>query len=65
MNKSYLEQELTSNIINLFYKVHHKLGFDFLEKVYKNALFLELIEAGFHCETEKPINVFYNKKVVG
>jgi len=45
MDKNYLEQDLTSEVINLFYKVHHKLGFGFLEKVYKNALFIELTDA--------------------
>lgn len=65
MDKNYIEEELTNNIINLFYKVHHKLGFGFLEKVYKNALFIELSEAGFICETEKAINVLYNGKVIG
>lgn len=65
MDKNYLEQDLTGEIINLFYKVHHQLGFGFLEKVYKNALFIELTEAGFSCETEKPIDVFYKGKIVG
>ena len=60
-----LHQELTEEILHWFYQVHYKLGFGFLEKVYKNALFLELTEAGLKCETEKPINVYYNNKVVG
>jgi GxxExxY protein len=60
-----LHQELTEEILHWFYQVHYTLGFGFLEKVYKNALFLELTEAGLKCETEKPINVYYNNKVVG
>ncbi len=60
-----LHKELTDEILHWFYQVHYKLGFGFLEKVYKNALFLELTNAGLKCETEKPINVYYNGKVVG
>ncbi|GAT63015.1 GxxExxY protein [Paludibacter jiangxiensis] len=60
-----LHEALTEEIIYWFYQVHHKLGFGFLEKVYKNALYLELTNAGLKCETEKPINVYYNGKVVG
>jgi len=60
-----LHKELTDEILHWFYQVHYKLGFGFLEKVYKNALFLELTNAGLKCETEKPINVYYNGTVVG
>jgi GxxExxY protein len=60
-----LYKGLSEEILYWFYQVHYKLGFGFLEKVYKNALYLELTEAGLQCETEKPINVHYNGKVVG
>lgn len=60
-----LYKELTDEILHAFYLVHYKLGFGFLEKVYKNALYIELTTMGLKCETEKPINVFYNQKVVG
>lgn len=60
-----LHKELTDEILHAFYLVHYKLGFGFLEKVYKNALYLELTTMGLKCETEKPINVYYNQKVVG
>jgi len=60
-----LQKELTNEILHAFYQIHFKLGFGFLEKVYKNALYLELTTMGLKCETEKPINVYYNQKVVG
>ena len=60
-----LNKELSDKILRSFYQVHYKLGFGFLEKVYKNALYLELTDLGLKCETEKPINVFYKNKVVG
>ena len=60
-----LHEDLTEEILHWFYQVHYKLGFGFLEKVYKNALYLELTKIGLKCETEKPINVYYDGKVVG
>ena len=60
-----LHKQLTDEILHAFYQIHFKLGFGFLEKVYKNALYLELTTMGLKCETEKPINVYYNQKVVG
>ena len=60
-----LHKELTDEILHAFYQVHYKLGFGFLEKVYKNALYLEMKGLGLKCETEKAINVYYKQKVVG
>ena len=34
--------ELTEKIIKSFYKVYNSLGYGFAEKVYGNALYLEL-----------------------
>ena len=39
-------EELTSKIIQAFFKVYNTLGYGFLEKVYRNALYFELIEMG-------------------
>jgi GxxExxY protein len=36
--------DLTKRIIGAFYAVYNCLGYGFLEKVYENALALELIE---------------------
>lgn len=41
------------------------MGFGFLEKVYENALYIELISQGFICEKQKPIKVSYQGYVVG
>jgi GxxExxY protein len=41
------------------------LGHGFLEKVYKNALAIELGEAGLRCGCEVPLKVLYHGKVVG
>jgi GxxExxY protein len=63
--EEYLHKELTSQIISCFYKVYNTLGFGFLEKVYENAMLIELNEIGLFTERQKPISVFYNEKLVG
>ena len=40
-------KELTDAILKAFYKVYNTLGYGFLEKVYENALALELRRQGF------------------
>jgi len=57
--------EITGAIIKSFYTVYNSLGYGFLEKVYENALAIELIEVGLAVEQQKPINVFYRGKLVG
>lgn len=65
MNSNYLHSEITGLIIKGFYKVYNSLGYGFLEKVYENALVIELEKLGLKCEQQKPIEVFYENKVVG
>jgi GxxExxY protein len=60
-----IEEELTGKIIKVFYKVYNTLGYGFLERIYHNAMILELIAAGLKVETEKSIAVYYGGKVVG
>ena len=60
-----LHQDITDKIIKAFYKVYNELGYGFLEKVYENALFLELRGKDLFCEKQKPVNVFYNGNIVG
>ena len=60
-----IHQEITSVIINCFYKVYNTLGFGFLEKVYENALFLELKNHGLLCQKQVPIRVYYQGNPVG
>lgn len=57
--------ELTSRIINAYYKVYTELGYGFLEKVYENALMTELASRGFLVKAQKPITVYYETVVVG
>ena len=57
--------DLTSKIINAYYKVYNQLGYGFLEKVYQNAFFYELISQGLDCEAQYKIDVYYFHKRVG
>ena len=58
-------QKLTENIIKAAYTVHNILGYGFLEKVYQNALVIELAKRGIKADSEKPIKVFYEGQIVG
>lgn len=60
-----LHKEITDKVIKAFYKIYNELGFGFLEKVYENALFIELRKMGLACQKQKSITVFYDNAVVG
>ena len=59
------EDDLTRTIIGCAYKVHNALGTGFLEKVYENALRIELDKMGFTIKQQEPIAVLYDGQVVG
>ncbi|MBI2296045.1 MAG: GxxExxY protein [Betaproteobacteria bacterium] len=56
---------VTEKIINCVYRVSNTLGSGFLEKVYENALAIELRQNGLRVEQQYPIKVFYNDNLVG
>ena len=56
---------LTEKIIGCAFTVHNKLGSGFLEKVYENALRIELLKAGLAVKQQEPISVIYDGQVVG
>ena len=60
-----LHKDITSKIISAFYAVYNKLGYGFLEKVYENALIIELEKLGLSVRQQVPIQVCYEGKVVG
>ncbi|MCL5267317.1 MAG: GxxExxY protein [Bacteroidetes bacterium] len=60
-----LHEEITNKIIEAFYKVYNTLGSGFLEKVYRNAMAIELTNVGCHVEQEKNTKVFYKGVEVG
>ena len=65
MNEDYKYKEITDNIISAFYKVYNSLGYGFLEKVYENALIIELKDRGMMAVPQAQIQVFYKGNTVG
>ena len=58
-------KELSSRIIQAFYKVYNTLGYGFLEKVYEGAMMIELKKIGLDCRNQFPIKVFYENEIIG
>lgn len=65
INTDFLYTEITDKIIHSFYTVYNTLGYGFLEKVYENAMMLELIEKGMLAQKQNPIKVHYKEKLIG
>lgn len=57
--------ELTEKIIGAFFKVYNTWGYGFAEKVYENALTIELRKLEIKVEQQKSITVYYEGSVVG
>ena len=62
---NYLHSELSEQIIRAFYNVYNALGYGFLEKVYENAMMIELDKMELECVQQQSINVFYGGSKVG
>ena len=58
-------KQLTYEINGATFEVNRVLGAGFLEKVYENALLIELKERGLSVECQLPIKVKYKNKIVG
>jgi len=63
--ENYLHNDITDKIIKAYYKVYNSLGYGFLEKVYHNALLIELRRMGLDCKSQYPIKVYYEDFQVG
>ncbi len=68
MEVGFVEKDtdaLTEKIIGAAYSVANQLGSGFLEKVYENAMSVELKLQGLKVEQQKSIKVYYKDIVVG
>jgi GxxExxY protein len=65
MNKNLLHSDITALILKAFFKVYNTLGYGFLEKVYENAMVIELRKMGVEVEAQYPILVYYFEDKVG
>ncbi len=62
---NYLHSEITEQILKAYFKVYNKLGYGFLEKVYENAMMIELQRLDLLCEKQKSLNVSYDGLIIG
>lgn len=60
-----LHSDITDKIIKAFYKVNNTLGFGFLEKIYENAMIIELHKIGCRVLKQKNIKVYYENEEIG
>lgn len=59
-------RDLTEKILQAFFKkVYARLGYGFLEKVYENAMAIELRKMGLQVEQQHKILVYYDGEIVG
>lgn len=65
MSEEYLHKQLTEQVILCAYQVHNQLGTGFLEKVYQNALAVQMRECNVAFKQEHPLSVFYHNQLVG
>ena len=68
MNADYQDFKyikLTEKIIEIFYKVYNKLGYGFLERIYENAMMIELKKGNINAISQFPIKVSYEGEIIG
>jgi GxxExxY protein len=65
MEHEYKHKEITEKVIKAFYAVYNALGYGFLEKVYVQALVIELQNLGLEVARNVAITVFYAGQAVG
>jgi GxxExxY protein len=58
-------KDITELIIGAFYTVYNTLGYGFLERVYENAMVIELRKLGLKVVPQARIVVYYDEQVVG
>lgn len=58
-------EAITHQIIAAAYVVHNTLGSGYLEKVYENALLVELRSRGIAAQQQVGVPVFYRQTMVG
>jgi len=59
------KEDVTHKVIGCAYQVYNKLGFGFLESVYRKAMVIEIEASGLRVQQESPLKVLYRDQVVG
>jgi len=65
MEDKILFKDLSYQIVGAAIKVWKTLGYGFLEKMYENALVIELKNQEIPFEKQKPLKVIYECQVIG
>jgi GxxExxY protein len=65
MSDKLLHRQITSKVLRAFYNVYNTLGPGFLEKVYENAMAIELRKMGLRVGQQQPVKVFYQGQLAG
>jgi GxxExxY protein len=65
MPDKLLHKNVTDKILRAFYNVYNTLGPIFLEKVYENALAIELRGMGLRVSQQQQLKVYYQGQLVG
>ncbi len=65
MSEEYKFSDLTNTIIAAFYNVYNLLGYGFQEKIYANALAIEIQKFKLDVIREAKIDVFYDGQIIG
>jgi len=60
-----IHQNVTDKILKAFYKVNNTLGYGFLERVYENAMVIELNSLDCKVIKQQIIKVYYRDNEVG
>lgn len=63
--ENLLLEDVSYEILSAAFMVHNTLGAGFLEKVYENALVVELKHRNLSVEAQKEIEVYYKRTLVG
>jgi GxxExxY protein len=58
-------EEIKEGIVQSYFAVYNALGHGFLERVYENALAIELRERGLKVQQQAPIPVPYKSQLIG
>ncbi len=63
--QDYKYRELTEQVLKIFYRVYNKLGYGFLERIYENAMMIELKKESISAISQSAIKVVYDGEALG
>ncbi|MDD5569526.1 MAG: GxxExxY protein [Bacteroidales bacterium] len=65
INNNFKHSDITEKILRAFFNVYNSLGYGFLEKVYENAMLIELIKLNLNAVKQSPAKIYYDDVLVG